>query len=846
MMQHRRFSCFSLLVLCALLPGIASADPSYLAPRNTEVPFPYLAGATRSWPILQENFPVGARMTFVAKRDGLTLAQGNVFTLPGLRVELNREQQLSIVAEATAAEAPFDLDVSLALPGGDVEAQTLRIQPGPPKRPLSYYADFGDDLIRIFNAPDGTWRPVTKDAFDQYFRRCQLQGIDRLILWLSPMPYVTDPANYPEEDWARYEAQARALNESEAFKSLVTERLKGAEKGEWGLHISWDWIRQLNAYRLMRDFGPMLSRSAEQHRVRLTVSFRPFEPALTKYYELPSFDENGAYLWGFLPMATPVINYRTSETGFAHYRTILQKMGHEEKGRIGSIRIAGVEGAEVFLQRFNATGDNLRIVASDYPPLLEDSLVLQRQEDGRFELVKFSAFAEQAEARLTPVTGFTLRAENGAVHIEGLNVPIETRYLILSNPADAQEALDFPTMAPVDLFARAGNRIGRENVYWVLDDDPAMASATRVPGIPVSGNQATEFNATETGYRHLYQQRAARMALRGKRLVIDLGAPYSVEMMDLNQPLMRQNAVKELKTLVDLPAFDEIFINTRSHVQLSAYQGDGEEGIQPLAHYRENRKPYNHLGIDRAYAPIAVADDPVLKQWAADPARVEKITTWQPGEWEGDCQREDSPYRWRYARNRAVADGVRTFLQELETAFPETRIRAVIPMGEESAAAVRTEIAPLMRPDGTPYGPNDNGGVWSTINHIHSIGEGMAMLDLTGLRTEPVLFGIRDVPPEGPFDVHLRGSFHDLSENRGSRFRGPRSFFYEAQYTLRRQDYDVARRERESLILRVLSHKSEINEVILYEAADWLYFLPFGDLALSGHGFLDGVPTGTP
>lgn len=829
------------LTILWLLPGMAQGATSYLAPRNTEVPFPYLVGATRSWPILQHAFPVGARMTFVARRDGTALAQGNVLTLPGLSVGLDRDQFLTITADVGTPEAPFDLEVSLVLPGGDLEAQTLRIQPAPPRRPLSYLADFGDDLIRIFNGPDGRWRPVTKDAFDQYFRRCQLQGIDRLILWLSPMPYITDPGNYAEEDWRRYEAQARALNESEAFQAIVSERLKGAERGEWGLHIPWDWIRQLNAWRLMRDFGPLLSRSAEQHGIKLTASFRPFEPALTKYYEIPAFDEDGGYLWGFLPMATPVINYHTSETSFAHYRTILQKMGHEDKGRIGSIAISNVEGAEAFLQRFNASGDNLRIVASNYPPLLEDSLVLQRQADGEFKLVKFSGFVQQADARLQPLSGFTARADGSTVRLEGLDVPFEARYLILSNPADAPEALEFPTLSPATLFARAGNRIGRENMYWVLDDDPALSPVTRVPGIPESGDQSTEFNATESGYRHLFTQGASRTALRGKLLVIDLGAPWSVETMDLNQPLMRANAVKELKTLLDLPAFDELFINTRSHVQLSAYQADGAEGIQPLVSYRENRKYYAHLGIDRAYAPVAVAEDPVLRAWAADPAQVEKITTWQPGEWEGTCQEEESPYRWRFARNRVVAEGVRALLFDTERAFPGIRTRAVIPLSAESTRTVRNEIAGLKHSDGSPYGANDDGGVWSTINYIDSIGEGMAMLDLHGLNTEPVLFGMRDVPAAAPFDAYLRGSFRDLAGNRGSSFQGPRSFFFEAQYTLRRKDYDIARAEREALIGHVLSSPEEVNEVILYEAADWLYYLPFTDPVLSGHGFLDAT-----
>ena len=834
-----RIALFAVGALFLVLAPASRAAEPYLAPRNTEVPFPYLAGSTRTWPILTSPIPVGGRMTFMAKVGEDTLAQGNVLTLPGLRVDLAEDRYLRVAAEPDAPETTIELEMSLALPGGDLEYQTITIQPGPPARPLSYLADFGDDLIRIFNAPDGTWRPVTKDAFDQYFRRCQLHGVNRLILWLSPMPYITDPANYAPEDWARYEAQARALNESPAFQQLIAARLKGAEEGHWGKHISWDWVRQLNAYRLMRDFGPMLSRSAEEHGIRLAASFRPFEPALTKYYEIPTFDEHGAYLWGFLPMATPPINYQTAQTSFAHYRTILRAMGHEDKGRLGRITVPGVENAEAFLARFNAAGDNLRIEASDYPPLVEDSLVLQRQPDGQFALVKFADFSEEAAQRCTPLSGFEIRAEGDAVHIDNLDVPFETRYLVLSNPAGAEDALDFPTLAPVALYARAGNRLGRENVYWVLDGDPAMAAATRVPGIPASGEQATDFNATETGYRHLYGQGAARTPLRGHQLVIDLGAPYSVEMMDLNQPAMRENVVREMKTLLDLPAFDELFINTRSHVQLAAYQGDGEEGIQPLVHYRENRKGYSHLGIDRAYAPLALAEDPVLRAWAADPAQVEKITTWQPGEWQGQAQSPESPYRWRYARNQSVADGVRALLHDLEAAFPGVRTRAVIPMGAESVQRVKDTIATLQRPDGTLYGPNDNGGVWSTINHIESIGEGMAMLDLTGLNTEPVLFGIRDVPPMAPFRVHLQESIRDLADNRSSSFRGPRSFFFEAQYTLRRQDYDTARAEREALICEVLSHEGEVGEVILYEAADWLYYLPFSDRDLSGNYFVE-------
>ena len=118
------------------------------------------------------------------------------------------------------------------------------------------------------------------------------------------------------------------------------------------------------------------------------------------------------------------------------------------------------------------------------------------------------------------------------------------------------------------------------------------------------------------------------------------------------------------------------------------------------------------------------------------------------------------------------------------------------------------------------------------------------MVDLTGLKTEPVLFGVRDMPDPVPFDVYFQASLTDLETNRGSTFRGPRSFFFEAQYSLRRKDYDMARVEREALICKVLAHKEEVGEVILYEAADWLYYLSFSDTKLSGNYFIERCANG--
>jgi hypothetical protein len=839
MKRNHSVAGITFVLLGVIIAGYAHGDTRYLAHHNTTVPFPYLQEGVRSWPILSNALAEGTEVLFTAKADAAVLAEGAVLNLPGLTLYFSDKQQLTIAANVQDTPLVFSLDIHLKLNGAIVEEQTVSVMPAPPKRPLTYLADFGDDLIRIFNSSsDGSWAPVTKDAFDQYFRRCQLHGVERMIMWLSPMPYIAEPANYEPVDWARYEAQVRALTESTLLRNLIADRKKGAEKGHWGLHIPWDWIRQLNTYRLMRDFGPLLSQSAVDHGVKLTASFRPFETALTKYYELPAFDHDGTFLWGFLPMASPLINYRTSETAFAHYRTILEKMGVPDRGRIGRISVSGVTNGESFLERFQAQGDNLRIVASNYPPLVADSLVLQRQPDATFALVKFSDFASDADARLKTIVGYRVHVEGNTLHIDNLEVPGTYRYLILSNPANAPECLDLPTLEPVNLYAKAGNALGRENVYWVLDNDDSVSSQTRVPGIPNSGSQATEFNATETGYRSLLQKGEVRTSLSNRLLVIDLGAPYSVEMLDLNRAATRENVIKEMKTLLDLPAFDELFVNTRSHVQLSAYQGDGDEGIKPLVQYRQEKKHYAHLGIDRAYAPLAVANNPTLMEWAVDPRLVERITTWQDGEWAARCQQESSPFRWRYARNKAVADGVRLLLQDFEAHFPDVRVRALIPMGEASANRVLDRMDTLQRPDGTPYG-RDYNGIWSTINHIRSIGEGMAMLDLSGLQTEPVLFGVRDVPDARPFAIHFEESLRDLADNRGSEFHGPRSFFFEAQYTLRRKDYDTARAERENVICTVLSFEDEVREVILYESADWLYYLPFSDPDLSGNYFIE-------
>lgn len=798
----------ALIIGLALLWGVAGgASAAHLLASNLDAPFCYEAGSTRRWPILAA--PLREKMAFslAASRDGKAITRGTRLDFSGLLVSLSRDGWLEIQSRTTPAPPPFDLEITLA--GGAAETQRLSVRAAPPPRPISYIADFGDDLIDLFmNRTTGRWRPLEKGAFDQYFRRVQAHGVRRLIVWQSPFPYMADAKNYSAEDWQRYAGQARAIIESAELSAILEKR---------GGIVSWGWLRALMAVRLTPQFGELLTRSAGEHGIALTASFRPFEMALDKYYAVPAFDESGAFLWNFHPLASPAVDNHANEVGFAHYRTVLAAMGRTEAGRLHAIEF-----------RTAAPHGELRVVASPFPPLQEDSFVLVRGKDARFQLRPFHEMQARAEALCRELPNVKIeRGGEGVVRITGLEMPDDCRYLILSSAGGANESFDLSAELPATLWAKAGHQLGRANVYWVAD------KKTRVAGITGECDAWANFFAVEASAANAHSG-PPRRSLHRELLVIDLGEPWSVEMVDFNQPAARRYAIKELRTILSHPPFDEIFINTRSHTSLAATMGAGADGVKPIEHYRAAKQPCIHLGLDRAYAPRGAANDLRLR----DPANVEHITMWHPGEWDSTCQSADSPFAWRYARNRGVADGVRRLLEDLEKEFPKTRIRAVIPEGAAAVANVQAALEKMPKPGGGVYGRGYYRHLWASINHIPAIGEGMAMLDLRGLRVEPVFGGIRFLPDHGPFDLFVREAIADMSDNHGSSFRGPRSFFYEGHETLHATDRAAAREGREERIRHLLDQRGEINEVILYEAAAWLG-LPLDDPALCGHGFLD-------
>ncbi len=797
----------------------AWAEP-HLSPRNLEAPFPYSVGSPREWPILERSLPEGTHIETVV-RDGNAVLKGEQVAARGLRVAVTANGRLQVAAKP-GATAALRVEVIIKPPNGAGETQALEIQPAPPDRPISYYADFGDDLIRIFmNSTSGQFSPVTKSGFDQYFRRLQAHGTRRLIVWLSPFPFIADGANYSPDDWQRYERQARAILHDELLTSVLNARTG---------FTSWGWLRYLLATRLNPDFGRMLGQSAAEHGIKLTICYRPFEAALTKYYEVPAFDSDGTYLWGFLPLASPTVNHRSEQVGWRHYRDVLREVGQADAAELATIELPGVADAARF------TGQpGIQVTASPYPPLSDDAFVLVREPSGQFRLRAFATLRDTADGKRQRIEGVRVETSPGGLRMTRVSLPRGCRYLIVSWTGDGAGP-DVSVLSPVVLRAKAGNRLGRETTYWAQG---GPTDPSRIAGITSNGEYWAEFQASEASQRTVAAG-PERLTLADRQLVIDLGAEATVEMIDFNQPLARQNAVREIATVLQQPGFDDILLNTRSHVDLPVSLADGDQGTRPAGLYwHERRGPRFHLGLDKAYLPRSAASVELVRELAKQPGGIEQITTWQPNEWRDECQTLKGP-RWRFARNRGTADGLRLLLEDFERAFPGRRIRMLMPPSESAVQKIWSGLDALRQPSGAPYGRGFYYQLWPSNNHIPAVGEGAALVDLHGLSVEPAFLGSGGyLPSLKPFELYVRECLADLTDNRGSKYRGPRSYFFEAQTTLRVADLAAARIAREEMICHLLAQRADVGEVILYESADWLYFFPLSDPDLCGHKFLD-------
>ncbi|MCA9099254.1 MAG: hypothetical protein KDA36_12750, partial [Planctomycetaceae bacterium] len=436
-----------------------------------------------------------------------------------------------------------------------------------------------------------------------------------------------------------------------------------------------------------------------------------FESALTKYYEVPTFDESGNFLWGFLPLASPTTNYRSDQVCWKHYREILRELGHPDAARLTSLELSGLDKGELDLQ-------GLRLTLSPLPLISDDSYVLSRDSSGNFQLLTYASISDTVERQLPHFDQLNCEQTPTGVRITNLDIPPQTRYLILSWHGAGPGPL-LSSLAPIRLFSAAGNQLGRETTYWVQPDRNATS---RIAAIASTGEFRSEFNSSEESQK-LLAAGPERIPLADHQIVIDLGSFATVEILDFNQELTRQNAIRELQTILNTPGFDEIFINTRSHVDLPLSMGDGPRGIQSAGSYWHSGPGMrHHLGLDRAYAPRSISSMKLLQDLAIAPDGIDKIANWQTGEWEGPCQTPDGSL-FRYARNRGTAEGIRLLLQDLERTFPGRRIRAVIPQSEETVRRIYSALDSLEQPTGGPYGRSYYNRLWTSNNHIPSVGE---------------------------------------------------------------------------------------------------------------------------
>ncbi len=798
------------IALVGLQASERVAGAAELYDRNTEVPFSYVAAGERAWQITDGP---------IESEESLSHEWVDGADVSGLKVSLERNGRLKVISDRNDSAASPLLKVTLRKGDGSERSQTLQLYPAPPDRPISYLSDLVDDLLRIFWDSDaGNWLPVTQDSFDQYFRRLQAHGVRRLIVWQTAFPLINDPANYAPEDWARFSGQARAILDSDELNEI----LYGDKQ-----RSAYQWQGFLMRFRLNPEWGEMYAQSAADHGIKLSASYRPFEQALMKYYVVPSFDHDGRFLWNFLPGANPTVNYRPEEVSFAHYRKILQDLNRADETVIRHLKFSSVPGA----RQQNLATDSLRVFASDVPPIANRAFVLARGEGGSYGLHRYESMADKVRSHRIELKGWSLSADDeGGIEISNLEVPPESRYLIFTSGSDEVSPLLLPVDLPMVIRSQAGNRLGRFNAYWAPQETDAESATTRISGITYAGGYRTDFQAIENSVGLVRKGAESVRPLGLDEIVVDLGSDWSPEMMDYQRAAARNVAISEIRTMLKAPAFDEIFINTRSHTQLAGSHGDGELGVQTIGHYRRHQKNYSHLGIDRAYAPLAIAQADSIKKLVASgqPEGIEKFTTWQPGEWQASCQANSDDYPWRFGRNVAIADGVKQLLQDLEKEFPENRIRVVIPPRAAVEDEVPLQLGKLPNPDGGSYDANYYRFLRSGINHIPAIGEGMTLLDLSATRAEPVLLGFRQLPDRGPASLQLEAYLSDQVDNHGSSFRGPKSFFYEAQESLRIKDQGEAAERRKEIILDLLG-REEIGEVILYESADWTYYLPIRD-----------------
>ena len=134
-------SCQVALACVFMIIGAARGEPglgqSILVEWNLEAPFPYVHGATRSWPIFRRQLPEGTGIILTARHDDVLLGEGEVLHFSGFRISINQQDHLQVTSGQASPMMSFKLEVTLSRPNGASESQKLEVRPAPPNRPIS-------------------------------------------------------------------------------------------------------------------------------------------------------------------------------------------------------------------------------------------------------------------------------------------------------------------------------------------------------------------------------------------------------------------------------------------------------------------------------------------------------------------------------------------------------------------------------------------------------------------------------------------------------------------------------------------------------------------------------------
>jgi hypothetical protein len=821
----------SLFLLFLLLQSVCEADDSKLSYWNTKSPYPYLIGQKRSWPIFISKRPASDRINLVVKLDGKTVAEGNPAHFEGFDFRVTTDDQLVIETEKNITPRLFFLDLIHLSKGTVKSKQTLRVQPAPPDRPISYLADMVDDLIGFFyNSSSHKFKPISKQGLDQYFRRLQAHGVKRLIVWQSAFPFSSKPEDFEEPIRSDYFAIRQALmNQPDILERMSKEKTIK----------NWKWISLIMQLVTTPEFGERFSQSAIDHGISLTASFRPFESALQKYYTMPVFNEEGNFVRYSHYCSYAPFDHDKEKNGFAHYRMLLKEMGMEDQAKISTIELQNISNQDEVLEKLNNGNLKIDVKISQFPPLDPNSYVLVKLSNGKYDLIRYSHIQEKTLSKqiTVPCTKFE-KGENNNIRLLNLNIPVEYRYIQISVQSPTKNSIILSTDDPVQIIAKAGNSLGKFNNYWVIADQKKDTYGTRVGPLFQTGTIRSQFDTTRKSENHFLTQ-PETISLNENILVIDRGDAYTDEMINLQNAETRKIAIKQIRDILSYPAFDEILINTRSHTQFAGSWGDRKLGVRPNLEYRRKKvKGYRQLGLDYGYGPASIGrDQDLIQAIRKKPETIRELTHHVSMEWESTCQSPTRPFHWRYMRNKSIAKGLRLFFEDLRKEFPETRIRATMPPSATVDKNVKEAISKMKKDKNQNYDPDYFRYLCSYLNYIPAIGEGMTMVELNGLNIEPMILGYRGLPDKKPRQYYLKEFLKDLRAKHD--YKGPYSFYYEAQESLRTPAKYHPQEKREEIIKELLANRDDIKEVILYEAANWIQYLPFQDKIHGQHGYLD-------